>query len=302
MTYSSAEEFDRAAKRAIKESGRNPGNAYREMLRDRFLCRIFWGGCKKFVLKGGTGMLARIPDARATRDLDFATLERDSVDETIASLDSLVSQDLGDFCSFRLTKREESLDENGYSRLLKLRYASYVGLQEKDPILIDLSLDCSTTLPPEYITPANRITLKGITVSDYLTYPAPDQLADKFCAIMERQPSGLPSSRMKDLVDVTIWITHTEFDYDQVRHAVRAERAKRSMAIPEEFAAPATWRKRYSTFAKRNGAPSDYDEFDAASNLASMFFNPVLFPDGKGPQRWNPEGLVWSGGTALGKC
>ena len=39
------------------------------MLRDRFLCRVFAGVGERFVLKGGSGPLARIPDARKIRDL-----------------------------------------------------------------------------------------------------------------------------------------------------------------------------------------------------------------------------------------
>lgn len=42
---------------------------------DRLLCRVFSQGAQsEWVLKGGSGMLARIPDARTTKDIDlFAT-------------------------------------------------------------------------------------------------------------------------------------------------------------------------------------------------------------------------------------
>ena len=147
--YSSPAAFDRALKRAIKESKREPGEAYRQALRDRFLCRVFAGGEERFVLKGGSGLLARIPDARSTRDLDFATNERISAKVAIGEMERLASIDLGDWCRFVLTKSSESFDENGYSRLLRLRFAAFIGPEEKDPVLIDLSLDCSTTQPPE---------------------------------------------------------------------------------------------------------------------------------------------------------
>ena len=72
MRYENAGQFDRAAKKSIRESGRESGVAYREMLRDRFLCRIFSEDDPRFLLKGGAGMLVRIPGARATKDVDFA--------------------------------------------------------------------------------------------------------------------------------------------------------------------------------------------------------------------------------------
>lgn len=123
----------------------------------------------------------------------------------------LPQKDMGDYLTFKRTKCEESLDENGYSRLLKLRYATFMGHEEKDPILIDLSLDCGTTLPPERIEPASRVYVEGLETCKYLVYPLPDQLADKLCAIMERQPGGWHSSRMKDLVDIVFYATNESF-------------------------------------------------------------------------------------------
>lgn len=113
--------------------GRDTGERYRQALRDRFLCRVFSDPENRFILKGGSGMLARVPNARATRDADFATRRNESPDEIVNALDELLAADMGDFCHFELTRREESKDDNGYSRLLKLRYATYIGEEEKTP-------------------------------------------------------------------------------------------------------------------------------------------------------------------------
>ncbi len=293
MAFESAEQFDRAAKKSVKESGRDPGTAYREMLRDRFLCRVFGGADGKFVLKGGSGLLARIPDARATKDIDFATSSRESAETALQALNALAARDLGDFCSFRLTDSEESLDENGYSRLLKLRYASFIGDEEKDPILIDLSLDCSTTLPPELVSPANRVRIEGVETCDYLAYPLPDQLADKLCAIMELQPGGWPSSRMKDLVDVVTYAPHEGFSLRQLATAIESECGKRGMAVPKRFEAPSIWRPRFADFAKRNGVSRDFAAFDAAVKLAAGFFDPALSESAAGDAEWSCTDLGW---------
>lgn len=295
MRYENAGQFDRAAKKSIRESGRESGVAYREMLRDRFLCRIFSEDDPRFLLKGGAGMLVRIPGARATKDVDFAMCERESADSALEALDRLASKDLGDFCSFRLTSRRESLDENGYSRLLKLRYASYVGDEEKDPILIDLSLDCTTTQPAERITPANRVEIEGVAVFDYLAYPLADQLADKLCAVMELQPGGWPSSRMKDLVDIVTYATNEAFDLGQLAHAIRSECAKRSMAAPKRFEAPESWRPRFPEFARRSGLLAKYADFDGATELASAFFDPALAETVSADAAWDPSRTEWAG-------
>lgn len=293
MLYENAGQLDRALKKAIKSAGGDPGEGYRQMLRDRFLCRVFSDPHGRFVLKGGSSLLARIPDARATKDIDFATSLRESPDTALASLNALVGQDMGDFCAFELTKRQETLDENGYSRLLKLRYSTKVGLEEKDPILIDLSLDCSTTLPPERVSPVNRFEVDGVRTCDYLLYPLPDQLADKFCAIMELQPSGWPSSRMKDLVDVVAYATNQEFSLSQLSLAIQCECRRREMHIPESFKAPEMWKPRFSAFAKKSKVSKEFATFESASALASKFFNPALSAELAGEMRWDPKSLLW---------
>ena len=293
MHYENASQFDRAVKKSIKDSGKDPGAAYREMLRDRFLCRIFSEDDPRFILKGGANLLARIPDARATKDVDFATFGRETAESALLALDELASKDLGDFCTFKLTNSRESLDENGYSRLLKLRYASFVGDEEKDPILIDLSLDCTVTQPVECIPPANRIAVEGVVTFDYRVYPLVDQLADKLCAVMEIQPGGWPSSRMKDLVDIVVYATKETFDLLQLANAIRCECARRSMAVPECFGAPSYWAERFAAYANKNGAPARYASFESASSLASSFFNPALALSTAEDATWNPIKTEW---------
>lgn len=127
MTYDNGGQFDRALKKAVRDAGGDAGDGYRQALRDRFLRRVFSDPEGRFVLKGSSGLLARIPDARATRDIDFAATPCESPKAAPSALNNLVSKDTGDFLSFELTRREESLDENGYSRLLRLRYATTLG-------------------------------------------------------------------------------------------------------------------------------------------------------------------------------
>lgn len=138
--YKTPAEFDRAVKKAASKAEGDTGERYRQALRDRFLCRVFSDSENRFILKGVSGMLARVPNARATRDADFATRKNESPDEIVNALNELLAVDMGDYCRFALTRREESKDDNGYSRLLKLRYATYIGDEEKDPVLVDLSL------------------------------------------------------------------------------------------------------------------------------------------------------------------
>lgn len=71
MTYENGGQLDRALKRVVRDRGGDPGDGCRRALRDRFLCRVFSNPDGRFILKGGSGLLARIPDGRVTRDIDF---------------------------------------------------------------------------------------------------------------------------------------------------------------------------------------------------------------------------------------
>lgn len=291
MAYESPVEFDRALKRSVREAGGDPGAGYRQALRDRFLCRVFRGGRSGLVLKGGSGMLARIPEARATRDVDFGLVVPLDADSAVADLVDRVSVDLGDFCRFELTKREERMDENGYSRLLKLRFATFVGAEEKDPVLIDLSLGCVPTGEPTVADPVGRVPLEGVETAPYILYPVCDQLADKFCATMEVQPGGYPSSRMKDLVDIVLVARSQAVAWVELAAAVAAECARRRMPLPVRFEAPAFWRSGFGRFARRQGVDITFEE---ACSIASALFDPVLASDWR--DAWNPVVLRWTRG------
>ena len=178
------------------------------------------------------------------------------------------------------------------SGLLKLKFATFIGDTEKDSILIDISLDSSSTMPPEKITPANRIKVKGVITCDYLVYSLPDQMADKFCAITEVH-EGRQSSRMKDLFDIVIYVTNETFGFGEVRNAVMNECSARKMEIPASFSSPSSWNERFKSFALKNGMVSEFANFKSANNLAKSFFDPVLTEELHPNSCWNPSALKW---------
>jgi hypothetical protein len=294
--FDDAAAFDRAAKKAIKGSGRDPGEAYRQMLRDRFLCRVFINS-DRYILKGGSGMLARVADSRATRDIDLALAKTDTTDNPIADLKALAGKDLGDWCRFVLDRHEETRDENGHSRLLKLRFSSYIGEQEKDPILIDLSLDLSINDLPQKLVPANRIEIEGATVSDYLVYPLVDQVAEKLCAIVERH-GDWPSSRVKDLVDLVIIALREPLSGSKLQAALRSEFSKRNLAMVDSFSIPTEWHKSYPKIARDASLNEPYSDTAEAVELVRKLVDPALLGL-VAEKTWIPESRLWESCTQL---
>ena len=98
-----------AVKQAIKSAARKAhenGSGFsidaliRQEYFNRFLSRVFseWQS-SRWVLKGGTAMLARIPDTRATLDIDLLASSGD-LDEAEKDLSRLAAVDLGDHFRF----------------------------------------------------------------------------------------------------------------------------------------------------------------------------------------------------------
>lgn len=74
-TWTATDKAIKAAARTLsKEQGRDIHSLIRGAYFDRFLSRVFdESQGNRWVLKGGSGMLARVPDTRITRDVGLTT-------------------------------------------------------------------------------------------------------------------------------------------------------------------------------------------------------------------------------------
>ena len=88
-TYKTPQAFRTALtarlKAAAKVRDRHYAQIEREFLLQRFLARVFAHNSTEWVLKGGTALLIRIPDARYSRDIDLLNTHA-TVDEAIDDL------------------------------------------------------------------------------------------------------------------------------------------------------------------------------------------------------------------------
>lgn len=79
--YGSVAAFRPALKQALHDQARRSGRMFeqlnREFLLQRFLARVFHRDAGQWVLKGGIGLLIRMPHARFSRDLDLFRRETD---------------------------------------------------------------------------------------------------------------------------------------------------------------------------------------------------------------------------------
>lgn len=127
LRYASAAALNDAIKvrvAAVAEDGRSDINQLRRHFAcDRFLTRLFFDPNSTWVLKGGTGLLARVPQqARHTQDIDLQY--RGEIESAETPLIAAANRDIGDFFSFDL---EQSGTLTGTTSGHKYRVVAYVG-------------------------------------------------------------------------------------------------------------------------------------------------------------------------------
>ena len=119
---------------------------------DRLLCRVFSQGERaEWVLKGGTGLLARIPAARSTKDIDLF-ISGYTLDEALASLRELASVDLGDHFRFEYASHRVTVDgdQQPYAVGYRVTFQVFLGTKRYGDIAVDLVQSVGDGRMPRY--------------------------------------------------------------------------------------------------------------------------------------------------------
>ena len=283
-----------AAQRDARAKSVGVGDLIRQATFDRFLCRVFSVRPPTFVLKGGTGMLARLSTSRATKDIDLSAGERD-LESAVTDLIRLAAIDLGDHFRFEIADRVDQLDgENQpYTVGCRLTFSVYVGVSKQGSLSIDLAAGYKPTGELETMSPANRLPIARLRTFDYVLYPLVDQVADKLCATHAKYgESKSPSSRVKDLIDLLNISLTESLDARRLWIAIATESKRRGLDIIEEFAIPSDWSNRYAVLARPLGLLGAFPSASSAEDRVRTMLNPILdasIADGS----WDPESGTW---------
>jgi hypothetical protein len=260
----------------------------------RFLSRVFSDADDSdWMLKGGTGMLARVASARTTTDVDLFRRSR-TLDTALDDLRRLAAVDLGDFFRFDYTGYSNAVDGNQqtYTEGYQASFDVYVGAKKKDSFHVDLVVNVVMTGEVEIAEPANALELPKLPSNPYRLYPVVDQIADKVCATLALY-NGRRSSREKDLVDLVVLAATQTVDATKLRRALDVEARVRSLRLPNAFDTPANWGARYAKLASKVPACADFPTVELARELMLTFLDPVLRGEASG-LTWSPESLAWS--------
>lgn len=282
---------------AARSPGRSADQIRRQFLLQRFLVRVFSQADSDWVLKGGTGLLVRIPGARHSGDIDLLYPYHEArLIEAVAELRRVAAEaPAGDYLRFDIADPQPRTGQDLGHVVAQLKVVSYLGAAEYGSWFpIDLSLNQRIAEPVERIQPKAIVTLPGSDpLPEFILYPLADQIADKLCAMYSTFGSGRPSSRFRDLVDLVLIVTTQPVDAARTVLALRAEAERREIELPEELTAPSPqWRAGYQRIASDTILPPHLQTIDTALLTVGRCLEPLLageISDGS----WEPELFYW---------
>ncbi|TWE13189.1 nucleotidyl transferase AbiEii/AbiGii toxin family protein [Rudaeicoccus suwonensis] len=261
---------------------------------NRFLSRVFSEAeDSEWVLKGGTGMLARVPSTRATRDIDLYR-HGFTLSQALDDLIRLAEIDLGDHFRFQYVSHTQSIvnETQPYTEGYEVRFEIFIGLSTRGSLRVDLAVGTWVTGEITTTDPANALELPRLVSYQYRLYPVVDQIADKVCATMTEY-NERTSSREKDLVDLVVFATTQDIDGTALRVATVTESRRRQMEPFDSFAVPSAWGAGYKTLSKPVPYCTDYRTVGLAAELAKRLIDPALSGEADG-KTWSHETLSWA--------
>lgn len=293
--YANARALEQAIREAARKSLRDTNKAIEAFYLDRFLCRIFSETKPAFILKGGQSQLARRIDARESRDTDLVGTSTE-IEESLAKLKELASIDLDDFLEFRFIKADPISVSREYRTGYRVEFLPVIGRTKRlNPLHVDLVVDQT---PPEcwvLASPASRLEVKGLLVYDYALQTVEERIADKICATMQLY-DGRPSSRVKDLVDLSVAMCTDTVDADILTERIKRESILRGMSAIEQFEVPSEWMTfRVQTYAKEArtcSAPNMPTNIEEAARMVADWLAPVISGSARG-KTWLPDARQW---------
>lgn len=282
------------AKATARATGIEAGSLVRRFVFERFLARVFHDESSPWVLKGGTAVLARVHDARTTKDVDLLNEVLD-LDQAIEALREAAARDLNDHFRFIVTKIEKGIGGDGQPAVDGGRVSvdAYCGATKKSSFGVDLVTGSLVTAAPDVHTDP-VLPLRGIEAPRIRLYPVVDHIADKLCATQATYgtDSDQPSSRVRDLIDLVVFARSQDIEGGALIRAIRGEWTHRALSGEAVFSPPPMWERLYPAVARKVPLTTDLASFADAVSLVHALLDPALDGSADG-RRWVASDLAW---------
>jgi len=277
---------------AANESAYTMTELRRQFAYDRLLARVFAASPGSWILKGGGGLLARIP-GQARHSMDIDLFYRGELETAVSDLDHLGSDDsFGDFFTFDISPNPGQFADGATG--LNLGVAAFLGETEFQRFNIDLVVSSNMTKEPDVVDGLAPVSIPGLRVVDYIVYSVVDHVADKHAAMIDTYGVGdRPSTRYRDLIDLVLVATTQHVDAVELRTALLSEYQHRGLDVPTAVVAPDdSWTAGFAREAAK--VPHLKQEtLSAALVVVNGLLEPVLACEAAGT--WSPDQLQWIG-------
>ncbi|MCC7107427.1 MAG: nucleotidyl transferase AbiEii/AbiGii toxin family protein [Chloroflexi bacterium] len=293
MRYLTAAGFRRALEDRLKQRAQATGESLAHLRKNvvfqRLLARLLQVSPDQWILKGALALDFRLSDRpgarpRATKDMDLA--RRGAVEDADADFRRVHDLDLGDYFVFVVQRTELAQDEKEAGGAgLRYRVRASVAGRLFEDVLVDVGF-APPSFQPESVVAPDLLDFAGLAPVQVPTLPTPLHVAEKVHAYTRRYgPSGSPSSRPKDLVDLVLLAMHEPFRADELRGALEATfNARGTHPLPEELPPPpAEWARPYAELARQVGIVPALDD---GYRRAVAFLNPILRGAAAGAVHW----------------
>ena len=290
VPYKTARAFENALTARIANAATTSPYGIPELRRQfaygRLLVRVFLHDPERWVLKGATGLLARIP-GQARHSIDVDLYFDGEIEAAIDALREAVGLDLGDFFTFDIEQGSGLL---GVTAGSQLRATAYLGDKVFETFRVDVVVTHTMTGEPELTPPIEPVEIPGLRSVPYRTHPVPDQIADKHAAMIATY-AGRPSTRYRDLVDLVLIATTQVVEAGPLHAALVSEHHRRGTSPSAELSLPSEdWHEGYRKIAV--SVPGfGYLDASEAVEIVQRLVGPVLAGLRNGT--WDPESLGW---------
>lgn len=298
MRYASATAFRRALEDRLLAQSRHNGLSLarlrKEVAFDRLLARLLTVAPGRWVLKGGLALDYRFGDrARTTRDIDLAMAGGEEA-ATSALLDAQAT-DLGDLFVLSV-ERTATLDELQEGAAVRYRVRAELGGRLFEEFVVDVGFDVPPDAGIELLRGPDHLGFAEIAPVEAPALVLEIQIAEKLHAYTRGYgPSGVQSTRVKDLVDLVLIATSWSIDARKLRDAiVRTFAGRGRHGVPATLPPPpADWSVPFTRMAGEVGIDGDLGR---GHEVAAKLLDPVL--RGSAPSGgWDPTAKRWRRST-----
>jgi len=292
VRYGEGGAFRQALEQRLKtragEDGARLARDRKRVAFDRLLARLA-AVSDSWFLKGGFALDLRLAErARATKDVDLDWQAAEA--ELLDTLLEAAGWDAADFFSFDIERAGPPQDRLGRSH--RFRVAATLGGRPFETFLLDIGLRSEPLTEFETLKTPDLLSFANIEPVTVRVVALELQIAEKLHAYTRTYENKRPSTRTKDLVDLSLIAELSSLDAGRLREAIDTTFAGRTTdQLPSSLPPPPEeWRTPFRQLAQAVGIA---DDLGAGHATAAALLDPIL--GGKIKRGlWNPAEQRWA--------